>query len=197
MSVLRKIFVGGIIVSVLAFGVLKWTEHTARQTIEDRFSIWVNRNSTTENLSLGLFESTLFNIKIPAASNTGFTNDVEAAAITIAYNPLKASSELTTIKKLKIEGLVVNWSGLFGNNIQTLINDIKTTFPKRARKRNRKSEDAEVEIENIELTNTTVILHLGPSDTTIVLPSLTLKDVQGTHQSIVKQIVEQIRLDLR
>lgn len=197
MSVLRKIFFGGIVAIVLAFGGLKWTEHTARQTIEDRFSSWVNRNSTTENLSLGLFESTLFNIKIPTASSTGFTNDVEAKAITIAYNPLEASSELTTIKKLEIEGLIVNWNGLFGNNIQTLINNIKTTFPKRARKRNRESEDAEVEIEHIELTNTTVIVHLGPSDTTIVLPSLTLKNVQGTHQSIVKQIVEQIRIGMR
>jgi len=197
MSVLRKIFFIGIIVGSLATGALEWTEHTVRQDIEGRFSKWINRNSTTEDLSLGLFESTLFHIKIPSISNTGFTNDVEAAAITIAYHPLEASNQLTTIKKLKIEGLVVNWNGLFGNNIQTLINDIKTTFPKRERRRKREFDEAEVEIEHIELTNTTVVIHLGQSDTKIVLPSLTLKDVRGTHQSIVKQIVEQIRIGLR
>ena len=182
--------------TLLCIGVLRWTEYQTQQDLTNRFSLWLNRPATSHSLSLGLFEASIVDLKIPNMSNTEFGNDIEIRKLTIEYSPTEVTTGLNRIQKLKVNGLTVHWNGLFGGNIKQLVNGTKARVSKRTSKTH-PDDDSQLEIEHIEFVDTTVIIHLGTKDTVVTLPSLTLKDVQGTHQSIFRQIVEQIQIGLQ
>ena len=111
----RVLWIGLIII---AFGVgwLKWTERTTQVDLQQRLSSWTNRDTTIENLSLGMFESEIMGIVVRTHNATAFTNDVEIGSITLGYDPTDFLEDAPTLDRLNIDRLTIHWDGLLGRN---------------------------------------------------------------------------------
>ena len=182
----------GILIFIL--GVFSWTEHATHIDLQHNLSRWTHRDITIEHLSLGVFSSGVRRMVIPTENRTTFTNDIEVEAIEVEYTPLAFMEDVTILQRVQVDGLIIHWKGLLGTNIRQLIDNIKDSFPRTPRvKRAAKHSHSRVEIHEISLTNTTIIVHIGHNTEAILLPDLTLNDVNGTHSNVLKQIVEQLQ----
>ena len=65
-------------------------------------------------------------------------------------------------------------------------------------KRTAQNPNRTLEIKEMLLTNTTIVVHpLVGNTEAIVLPDITLIDIHGSHSHVIKQIVEQIQLGIK
>ena len=181
--------------SILLFICFLWIETNTRDDLERRLSVWTSRSAKISDLSLGLFESDIKNIYIPTKGTSRFTNDIEVGLIKVTYSPTALRDNLTTIQTVDIAQLTIHWNGLLGRNIQELTSQIRTAFPKR-KVRSNKQSDSSIKINRLTVYDTTIFLHIGNHTETLRLPILQLHNVEGTHQSILKQILEQIQIGM-
>ena len=187
----------GIGALVLSLGVFSWTEHETHVDLQHNLSTWVHRDITIENLSLGVFGSGVRGLVIPAENRTTFTNDVEVGSIEVDYMPSVFIEDMTILNKVEVDGLIIHWEGLLGTNIRQIIDNIKGNFPRTRRvKRTAKNPNRTLEIKEMLLTNTTIVVHLRNNTEAIVLPDITLIDIHGSHSHVIKQIVKQIQLGI-
>ena len=169
-----------------------WMEHQTHTDLQHRLSLWTSRSAKINRLSLGLFESEITDISIPTERPSRFTNDIEVGSITVEYSPNELTSKFTTFDSVTVDRLTVHWNGLFGRNIKDLINSVRASFPKRSEPLDKES-DSSIQINRLTLHNTTVFVHIGRHTETLRLATLELHNVEGTHQRIVKQILEQLQ----
>ena len=175
-----------------------WTEHATHTDLQNNLSAWVHRDITIEHLSLGVFNSGVRGLVLPTDNRTTFTNDVEIGSIEIEYTPSIFIKDVSRLKRFRVERLTIHWQGLLGTNIRQIIDNIKGSFPRTRRiRRTATQPNNTLEIEEVLLINTTIIVHIGNNTESIHLPDITIRNVNGTHRNIIKQIVEQIRTEIK
>ena len=182
---------------LISLSVLSWTEHNAHLDLQHNISTWVNRDVSIEALSLGIFQSEVKGLIVPTAGSNRFTNDVNIGRIQIKYTPSMFTSDLRTIDRLDIDRLTIHWEGLLGKNIQTIVGNIKGHMPKSRRLKGLASSPSTFEIREVLITNTTIFVHIGNNVESIQVPRIFLSNIEGTHQNVLKQIIEQVRIDMK
>lgn len=188
----RVLWIGLVIISIVV-GWLKWTERTTQVDLQQRLSSWTNRDTTIEYLSLGMFESEIMGVIVRTQNATSVINDVEIESITIGYDPTDFGGDDPTLERLNIDRLTIHWDGLLGRNIQQIIGEMTSTAPKARRSRRTiSSSSSTLQIKVVQLTNTTIVVHIGNNTESIQLLDLELNNLDGTHHNILKQILEQI-----
>ena len=189
---MHKLSYGLITLVLLLFAGLFWMERQTQTDLQHRLSEWTSRPAKINSLSIGLFESEITDISIPTDGTSRFTNDIEVGSINIKYYPSDLTDDLTVLKSVAVNRLTIHWNGLLGKNIHELINQVRSSFPKR-RQRPKEPSDSSIQINKLTLYNTTIFVHIRGRTETLQFPILELHDVEGTHQRIIKQIVEQLQ----
>ena len=189
---MNKLIPSVFIFVLLLFGGLFWIEHQTQTDLQHRLSVWTSRPAQINSLSLGLFESEITDICIPTNGTSRFTNDIEVGSIKVAYSPIELTDNLTTVESVTVNRLTVHWKGFLGRNIQDLTNQVRASFPKR-NYHTQEQSDSSIQINQLTLHNTTIFVHIGGHTETLRIPILELHNVEGTHQRIIKQILEQIQ----
>ena len=187
----RKLWFGFIAI-LLSLGSFSWIEHRVHIVLEENLSTWVNRDITIDTVSLGLFESEIKGLVVPGENINTFTNDVEIGCIQTEYMPLTFVEDINTLTRVKVDNLTIHWQGL-GKNIYHMIGNIKDHVPKsRQLKKVESPSTPTLSINELLISNATIITHIGHNAEVIKLPDLTLNNINGTHQHILKEIVGQI-----
>lgn len=186
------------LVSVLiSLSMLSWSEHRAHLELQHNISTWVNRDISIESLSLGVFQSEIKGLIVPTANTTTFTNDIDIGRIQIEYTPSVFTNEVRTIDRMDIDRMTIHWNGLLGKNIQEVVGNITGHMPKSRRRKGPSTSPSTFEIKEVLITNTTIFVHIGSNVESIQIPRILLSTIEGTHQNILKQIIEQIRTDMK
>ena len=197
MNIVRWLWVCPIIL-ILSLGIFSWTEHETHTDLQKNLSTWVHRDITIDHLSLGVFRSGIRGLVIPTKNTTTFTNDIEVGSIEVEYTPSVFIQDVSTLKRVTVDRLTIHWKGVLGTNIRQIIDNIKGALPRSRRiKQVPTDSNNRLEIEEVLLTNTTIIVHIGNNTESIQLPDITIRDVHGTHRNVIKQIVEQIQTGIK
>ncbi len=186
------------IILIIILGIFSWIEHATHTDLQKNLSTWVHRDITIEQLSLGVFRSGVRGLVVPTENRTTFTNDVEVGSITVEYTPSVFMKDVSILKRVTIEHVTIHWKGLLGTNIRQIIDNIKGGIPRTRRiKQVPTHSNNRIEIEEVLLMNTTIIVHIGNNTESIQLPDITIHNVHGTHRNVIKQIVEQIQTGIK
>jgi len=173
--------------------VLQWAKKEARLGLTKGTIFLLDAPPEIEGIRIGTFSSDIDQFAVPNYyQSTTVPDSIELKMVQANYKPWRLLGQPAVIDTLTFQGITLHWDGLLGRNITHLMQQLHESVPRKARKREVLQGPKTLQINEIVLLDTQVVFHIGKTTKVLSIPQLTLRNVEGETESILRQILEQI-----
>ena len=195
-------------VPLLFFGltVLFWliqsqVERMLKQDIEEASRFFIETPLSIQDIQLGFHTTEFHLIEIPNVkmrNSNSPANSIELEKLNITVPLWTILQRTIIIDTIHLSGLTLYWDGITGQNVQFIIQQLKTSLPRKSKRRNRQHEDPKdegslLQINRIVVEDIAIKMNIHSHTKEFLISELVLYDVTGNSEGIVQQILEQVR----